>query len=81
MSDLVLRLREPRKWITAGHKAVDLCDEAALRIEQLELTLRSVRTILQSDSVEYDDMRHIDQMIDESLADSAPKTKGDDSGK
>lgn len=38
------------------------------RIRELEAALNSVRSILQSDSVEYDDMRHIDHIIDEAIA-------------
>ncbi len=38
------------------------------RIAELEAALRSVRTILQSDSVEYDDVRAIDHIIDEAIA-------------
>jgi hypothetical protein len=43
-------------------------DVISARIRELEAALRSVRTILQSDSVEYDDMRAVEQIIDEAIA-------------
>lgn len=42
------------------------------RIRELEVALRSVRTILASDSIEYDDMLDIDKIIYEALAPKEP---------
>jgi len=44
----------------------------ANRIAKLEEALRSVRIILASDSIEYDDMRHMDQIIEAALAPKEP---------
>jgi hypothetical protein len=57
----------------AAHVKV-ITEDLEPRIAALEVALRSVRTILQSDCIEYDDMRHIDHIIDAALAGSSVET-------
>lgn len=52
-------------WKPAGNQDINWLLE---RVRELRVALRSVRTILQSDSIEYDDMLHVDQIIDAALA-------------
>lgn len=43
-------------------------DSALTRIAELEATLGNVQRALKSDSIEYDDMRAIDDIINDALA-------------
>ena len=45
------------------------------RIAQLEAALQQIRMILKSDSIEYDDMRNIDSIIDAALRPAGPPAK------
>jgi hypothetical protein len=54
-------------------------ETAEARIRELEAALRHVGMILKSDSIEYDDMRGMDSIIDAALASSA-QDRGDEHG-
>jgi hypothetical protein len=58
---------ERYRIIASGEQLYTLL-EAADRIAELEAALRHVRMILKSDSIEYDDMRGMDSIIDAALA-------------
>jgi hypothetical protein len=46
-------------------------DGLRTRIRDLEAVLRTIQEMLASDSIEYDDMRHIDTMIRDALGSTA----------
>jgi hypothetical protein len=67
---------ERYRIIASGEQLYTLL-EAADRIAELEAALRHVRMILKSDSIEYDDMRGMDSIIDAALAGSSVDRKGE----